>query len=63
MGFIIEVKNVKDESAMPAACAAAMKQIEDKEYTALLSRYKIKEVWKYGIVFCDKECLIKAERQ
>ena len=63
VGFVIEVKNVKYESAMPAACAAAMKQIEDREYTALLSRYKIKEVWKYGIVFCDKECLIKAERQ
>ena len=62
-GFVIEVKNVKDEAAMPAACAAAMKQIDDREYTAILSRYKVKEVWKYGIVFCDKECLIKAERQ
>ncbi len=63
VGFVVEVKSVKEDAAMPTACEAAMQQIESKDYTAVLRRYKVKEVWKYGIAFCDKECLVKVEKQ
>ena len=62
IGFAVEIKNVKDEIEMESACAAAMRQIEEKDYTALLRRYKVKEIWKYGIAFCDKECMVALER-
>ena len=62
IGFAVEVKNVKNDADMPAACSAAMQQIEDRDYTAVLRRYKVKEIWKYGITFCDKECMVTVDR-
>ena len=48
IGFVVEVKDVKDEG----------KQIEEKDYTAVLRRYRVKEIWTYGIAFWDKECRV-----
>ena len=62
IGFAVEVKNVKNDADMSAACSAAMQQIEDRDYTAVLRRYKVKEIWKYGIAFCDKECMVTVDR-
>ena len=39
IGFVAEVKDVKDEEKLEHACKAAMKQIEEKDYTAVLRRY------------------------
>ena len=61
IGFVVEVKDVKDEGKLDHACEAAMKQIEDKDYTAVLRRYRVKEIWKYGIAFWDKECRVAAK--
>ena len=58
IGFVVEVKEVKDYDDLDKACGAAMQQIEDKDYTALLRRYRIKEIWQYGIAFWDKECRV-----
>ena len=63
IGFVVEVKDVKDEEKMDAACDAAMKQIEEKDYTAILRRYRFKEIWAYGIAFWDKECRVVAKKQ
>ena len=57
-GFVVEVKDVKDEKKLDAACRDAMKQIEEKDYTALLRRYRLKEIRAYGIAFWDKECKV-----
>lgn len=61
-GFVIEVKDVKDEKKLDEACETALKQIEEKDYTAVLRRYRIKEIWSYGIAFWDKECRVVAKR-
>lgn len=63
IGFVVEVKDVKVEDKMDAACEAAMKQIEEKDYTAILRRYRFKEIWTYGIAFWDKECRVVAKKQ
>ena len=62
IGFVVEVKDVKDEDKLDAACEAGMKQIEERDYTAILRRYRVKEIWTYAIAFWDKECRIAAKR-
>lgn len=62
LGFVIEIKHVRDRQKLDAACEAAMKQIEEKDYTAVLRRYGVEKIWAYGIAFCDKKCRIVAER-
>lgn len=61
IGFVVEVKDVKDEGKLDHACEAAMQQIEEKDYTAILRRYRVKEIWTYGIAFWDKECRVVAK--
>ena len=58
IGFVVEVKDVKDEEKLDAACEAGMKQIDEKDYTALLRRFRVKEIRKYAIAFWDKECCV-----
>lgn len=61
IGFIVEIKDVKDSGKLDAACEAAIRQIEEKDYTATLRRYRIEDIWIYGIAFCDKECKVVAK--
>ena len=58
VGFVVEVKDVKDEDKLDAACEAALRQIDERDYTAILRRFRVKEIHKYGIAFWDKECRI-----
>lgn len=62
LGFVVEVKNVRAEKELDAACDAAMKQIEERDYTAEMRRYGIQEIWTYGIAFWGKKCRVKAKR-
>ena len=62
IGFVVEVKDVKDEAKLDAACETAMKQIEERDYTAVLRRYRVKEIWTYGIAFWEKECRVVARK-
>ncbi len=55
LGFVVEVKQVRDPDQLKDACEAAMRQIEEKDYTAVLRRYRVKQILKYGIAFWDKE--------
>ena len=61
IGFVVEVKDVKDGGKLEHAREAAMKQIEEKGYTAILRRYRAKEIRTYGIAFWDKECRVAAK--
>ena len=63
IGFVVEVKDVKDESKLDTACENAMKQIEEKDYTAILRCYRFKAIWTYGIAFWDKECKVVAKKE
>ena len=62
LGFAIEIKNVKDPESLDAACDEAMTQIKEKDYTALLRKYGVREIIMYGMAFCDKSCVVRAER-
>ena len=62
LGFVVEIKEIKDRNRLDAACDAAMKQIEEKDYTAVLRRYGVEEIWAYGIAFCEKRCRVIAKR-
>ena len=59
LGFVVEVRQVRDPDQLNAACEAAMRQIEEKDYTAVLRRYRVKQILKYGIAFCDKESAVR----
>lgn len=61
-GFVVELKEVKRADKLETACAAALAQIDARDYTAALKRYRAQEIWKYGVAFCDKECKVLAER-
>ena len=58
IGFVVEIKQVRDPDQLSAACEAALRQIDEKDYTAVLRRYRVKEIRKYGIAFWDKECRV-----
>ena len=62
IGFVVEVKDVKDYEKLDATCDAAMKQIEERDYTAILRRYRVKTIWTYGIAFWEKECKVVVKR-
>ena len=57
---IFEVKCVKSLDALPAACEAALEQIDDRRYTeSFWDNYD--EKLHYGIAFYKKRCLVKRE--
>ena len=58
IGFVVEVKDVKGEEKLESACGAALRQIDERDYTAILRRFRLKEIRKYGIAFWDKECRV-----
>ncbi len=62
LGFVVEVKQVRDPRKLDEACDTAMRQIEEKDYTAVLRRFGVEEIWMYGIAFCDKRCRVVAKR-
>lgn len=56
-GIVIEVKYAHDGN-LESACRQALKQIEEKKYTEGMRRRGMKKVIRYGIAFCEKECLV-----
>ena len=57
VGIVIELKYA-DNGNLEAACAEALKQIEDRKYVEGLKRRGAKKVIKYGMSFCEKECMV-----
>ena len=56
LGIVIEIKYANDGN-LENACAEALKQIEEKKYAEGLKRRGMKKIIKYGIAFCEKECM------
>ena len=56
-GMVIELKYA-DDGNLEAACAEALNQIEEKKYAEGLKRRGMKKMMKYGIAFCEKECMV-----
>ena len=59
-GIVIELKYANDGD-MEAACAEALKQIEEKKYAVGLQRQGMKTIIRYGIAFWEKECMVVME--
>ncbi len=57
IGIVIELKYA-DDGNLEAACREALKQIEEKKYAEGLKRRGTKKIIKYGIAFCEKECMV-----
>lgn len=57
VGMIIELKYA-DDGNLEAACREALRQIEEKKYAEGLKRRGTKKIIKYGIAFCEKECMV-----
>ena len=62
LGFVIEIKEVRTRAKLDEACAAAMRQAEDRDYAAVMLRYGVETVFTYGIAFCDKRCRVAVKR-
>ena len=58
LGFVVEIKTVKQLDKIVEACNIALKQIEDKDYTAVLHTSGCKKILAYGISFCEKTCKV-----
>ena len=56
IGIVIELKYA-DDGNLEAACKEALEQIEEKKYAEGWKRRSTKKMIKYGIAFCEKECL------
>ena len=57
VGMIIELKYA-DDGKLEAACSEALRQIEEKKYAEGLRRRGMKKIIKYGMAFCEKECMV-----
>ena len=57
-GLILELKHVKEESAMEAALNEASGQIVNKRYESILKYEGYTACLKYSMAFCDKKCNI-----
>ena len=57
VGIVIELKYA-DDGNLEKACREALKQIEEKKYVQGLKRRSTKKIIKYGIAFCEKECMV-----
>lgn len=60
IGMVIELKYA-DDGNLEAACKKALAQIEEKRYAEGLKRRGTKKMIKYGIAFCEKECMVVME--
>ncbi len=61
-GFVVEIKSVKDKKQLDAACDAALRQIEEKDYAAALRRFGVDAVYAYAIAFCGKKCKVLGKK-
>lgn len=57
IGIVIELKYAEDGN-LESSCKAALAQIEDRKYGEGLKRRGVKKLLKYGIAFCEKECMV-----
>ena len=57
-GAILEFKVAEKEEELQAKACEALAQIEEKDYLAEFARREVQEVWRYGIAFWGKKCLI-----
>ena len=58
VGVVIEIKRCENAEDMYDLADAALRQIEEKHYTAYLDRLRCGRQYVYGIAFCRKDCAV-----
>ena len=61
LGIVIELKYAENGD-MDAACKAALKQIEEKDYIARLKQDGMRNFIRYGIACFKKDCRVAVEQ-
>lgn len=61
LGIVIELKIAK-KGNFTEACAEALQQIEDRDYTANFRQLGIEKILEYGIAFYNKRCCVIAKK-
>ena len=56
-GIVIELKYA-DDGDLEKACEEALQQIEERKYAMGLQQRGMRNILKYGIAFCKKECMV-----
>lgn len=54
---MIELKYANDGN-LEAACVEVLRQIEEKKYAVGLQWQGMKKIFRYGIAFWEKECMV-----
>lgn len=62
-GIVIEVKYTEEGKSMESDCKAALKQIDEKNYTEALYQAGVKRILKYGIACQIKDCKVMLEEE
>lgn len=57
IGMVLELKYAEDGD-LEEACRKALSQIEEKRYEERLLEEGVTRIFKYGIAFCKKRCLV-----
>ena len=61
-GVVIEVKRCREPSAMQKDAQAALDQIKKKHYAQFFNEYGCTTYYGFGMAFCRKLCIVKAEK-
>ena len=61
VGIVIELKYAEN-GRLDNACAETLTQIEERKYAVGLKRKGMKKIIKYGMAFCEKECMVAMEK-
>jgi hypothetical protein len=59
LAIIIEIKATDNYRQLDAKSDEALQQIEEKKYDAELIQNGYQKIIKYGIAFCQKDCMVK----
>ena len=63
MAIIMELKVMKSFDEMENGCKRALEQIKDQNYEAELWNEGYRKIWKYGVCFYRKECMVRVEKK
>jgi hypothetical protein len=61
LAIIIEIKATDDYRKLDAKSDEALQQIDEKKYDAELIQNGYQKIIKYGIAFCQKDCMVKLQ--
>ena len=61
LAIIVEIKVTDDYNKLNEKCNEALKQIAEKNYAAELAYNGYKKIIRYGVAFCQKDCMVKVQ--